>query len=207
MNTRTLQVPYISLWSEEHSRRVRVVRKGAGIGYADELPWDRDEHGVLWTRVPWRPGQGRPEFGRVHATRQRRAVTRLLCQVCGQPADRNADGVLWLVGEDPGYWAAGPAVYQTAHPPVCMRCAVRSARVCPHLRARYSLLRVRAYDLAGVRGALYRPGCPGPVVADAAGVAFDDPLIRWVKAGQLIVRLREFSVAGSRAVREMTESA
>jgi hypothetical protein len=29
---------------------------------------------------------------------------------------------------------------------------------------------------------------------DAAGVAFDDPRIGWVKAGQLIMRLREFSV-------------
>ncbi|MFJ5223649.1 hypothetical protein [Streptomyces sp. NPDC088400] len=55
-------------------------------------------------------------------------------------------------------------------------------------------LRVRAFGLAGVRGALYQPGYPSPVAVDATGVAFDDPRIHWVRAGQLIMRLHEFTI-------------
>lgn len=190
------RVPYITKWSAEQGSGMRVIRRRRGIGYADERPRDRDERGVLWTRVPSLPGQGRPEFGRVHARRQRRAMTRLLCQVCGGPAGRDDRGVLWLIGEDPGDLASWPDPLLTLHPPVCAPCAGRSVRICPHLRAGYAVLRVRAFDLAGVRGALYRPGNPDPVAVDAVGVAFDDPLIRWVKAGQLIMRLQDFTVTG-----------
>ena len=189
----TDRVPYITQWSGEQARSARVVQKVGGIGYADELPMDRDERGVLWTRTPWRQGRGRPEFGRVHPARQRQAVTRLLCQVCGGAADRTAGGVLWLLGEDPADPGSWPDPLLTLHPPVCASCAVRAVRACPHLRGqdKHAVLRVSAFELAGVRGALYLPSLPGPVVA---GVGFDDPRIAWVKAGQLIVRLREFTV-------------
>ncbi|MFD9812934.1 hypothetical protein [Streptomyces sp. NPDC059080] len=50
-------------------------------------------------------------------------------------------------------------------------------------------LRVRAFRPVGVRGALYRPGLPAPIPVGAVGVAYDDPAIRWVRAGQLIMRL------------------
>jgi hypothetical protein len=192
--TSVVTVPYITQWSAERTSRMRVTQDGRGIGYVDELPGDRDSHGVLWTRVASLPGRGRPEFGRVHARRQRRAMTRLLCQVCGQPADRGADGVLWLIGEDPHRPGTWPVPLLTTHPPVCAECAVGSVQACPHLRRQHVALRVRAFDLAGVRGALYRPGFPAPVAVTVAGVAFDDPRVSWVKAGQLIVRLRDFSV-------------
>ncbi|MFJ2111904.1 hypothetical protein ACIOEX_08320 [Streptomyces sp. NPDC087850] len=188
------QVPYIAKWSAEQPPDLRIVAKGQGIGYADERPYDRDTDGVLWTRVPSLPGKGRPEFGRVHALRQLRAMRELLCQVCGHPAHRSADGVLWLLGEDSGdadFWTTD---LTTAHPPLCMPCALTSLRACPHLRERYTALRVRAFAPAGVQGALYRPGHPSPVAVDAAGVAFGDPRIRWVCAGQLIMRLSEFTV-------------
>jgi hypothetical protein len=41
---------------------------------------------------------------------------------------------------------------------------------------------------------LYRPGHPAPVAASPVGMAFDHPLIGWVKAGQLIMRLQDYSV-------------
>jgi ferredoxin len=185
------RVPYITKWSGEKARPVRVVRTGAGIAYADELQWDRDERGVLWTRTAWRPGRGRPEFGQVHAARQRRAMTRLLCQVCGGPADRTSSGVLWLLGEDPAAPGSWPDPLLTVHPPVCAQCAARAVRACPHLRGHYAVLRVRASEAAGVRGPLYQPGWPRPVVA---GAGFGDPRNAWVKAGQFITRLHEFSV-------------
>lgn len=154
------RVPYITRWSAERAPQARVVQWRRGIGYADERPWDRDERGVLWTRVPSLPGQGRPEFGQVHARRQRRAMTKLLCQVCGQPVGRDAGGILWLTGESPADQAPRSDPLLTVHPPVCAGCAVRSVRACPHLRAGYALLRVPAFEPIGVRGALYRPGSP-----------------------------------------------
>jgi hypothetical protein len=119
-------------------------------------------------------------------------MARLLCQVCGEPAGREADGTLWLVGDNPAGQASWPDPLLTLHPPVCPGCAARSVRACPHLRAGYALLRVPAFEPVGVRGALYRPGCPGPVAV--VGVTFDNPLASWVKAGQLIMRLRDFTV-------------
>ncbi|WP_030746653.1 hypothetical protein [Streptomyces sp. NRRL F-5135] len=188
------EVPYIAKWSAEQAPRMRVVTKGRGIGYADERPYGRDTDGVLWTRAPSQPGKGRPEFGKVHALRQRRAMLELLCQVCGRPADRTADGVLWLVSEDLHAMAPPPLDLTTTHPPLCVPCALRSVRACPHLRSRYVALRARTFAPAGVQGALHRPGHPSPTAVKATGVAFGDPLIHWVRAGQLIMRLREFTV-------------
>ncbi|MFJ2212779.1 hypothetical protein ACIQVO_18020 [Streptomyces sp. NPDC101062] len=194
-------MPYITGWSAERAPVIRVVEKARGIGYADEQAYDRDSDGVLWTRIPSLPGRGRPEFGRVHALRQRRAMVRTLCQVCGGPADRNEDGVLWMLGEDPADRGSWPDDLVTTHPPLCAPCAVQSVRVCPRLREQCVALRVRSFAPMGVRGALYRPGYPFPVPVDAVGVAFDDPRIHWVRAGQLVMRLREFTVVGLEALR------
>jgi hypothetical protein len=124
----------------------------------------------------------------------------LLCQVCGGPADRNEDGVLWVVGEDQAERASWPDPLPTAHPPVCAECAVRSVGLCPHLRRHHVALRVRQFDVMGVRGALYRPARPNPVKVAAAGITLDDPRIRWIQAGQLIVSLREFTLTSLDAV-------
>lgn len=201
-------VPYITQWSAEKPRvrpRVIVRRDGRGIGYADERTYDRDEHGVLWNRTPSLPGQGRPEFGKVHNWRQIQAMERLLCQVCGKPADRDEQGVLWLLGEDPNAPETWPARLTTTHPPLCVPCATWSIRLCPHLRKQYTALRVRAFERWGVHGALYRPGPRGPQAVDVGAVAFDEPLIHWVRAGQLVMRLRDFTIvdlAGEEAEHE-----
>lgn len=197
-------VPYITRWSAERGPGIRVVAKNGGIGYADERPYDRDTNGILWTRVPSMPGKGRPEFGKVHALRQRRAMEALLCQVCARPADRTGGGVLWMLGESPvGPDGSGAEFDEliTAQPPLCPPCAVRSSHACPHLRRRCTILRARSFDLVGVRGVLYRPGQPAPVPRDAAGVGFDDPRIRWIRAGQCLMRLRGTSVVGLAALR------
>ena len=49
----------------------------------------------------------------------------LLCQFCRRPADRNEEGVLWLIDaepDDPVLWSGAPE--RTSHPPLCMPCAV-----------------------------------------------------------------------------------
>ncbi|WP_062209457.1 hypothetical protein [Streptomyces sp. NBRC 109706] len=198
-------VPYIAQWSEEHVEQPVVIGRAGGIAYADEVVQDRDGGGVLWSRFGMRPGRGRPEFGKVHGLRQRRTMRRLLCQVCGDPADENDDGVLWLLGEDPDDPDSWPEKLETSHPPLCLPCAATSVRLCPHLSKHYAALRVRDFHLAGVWGALYRAGFPLPVKSEAAGVSFDDPRVRWVRASQLIMRLDMYTVVDLEA--EVSRSA
>lgn len=185
-------VPYITQWSGERAPKSEMVIRQGRLAFANERPYDRDSDGVLWSRAPSQPGKGKPEFGKVHALRQRNAMERLLCQVCGKTADRNQDGILWLLGEIPD--SSGDSGILTAHPPVCLPCARASVSSCPHLRRACTALRVSCLERAGVRGALYRPSCSKPVAVDVGGVAFGDPLINWVRAGQLLMRLIDFSI-------------
>ncbi|MEV7683429.1 hypothetical protein AB0O64_33540 [Streptomyces sp. NPDC088341] len=188
-------VPYIACWSSEHRPRGVVIAKGDGIAYADEGPYERDDMGVLWKRIGISPGKGRPEFGKVHFLRQRHAMRKLLCQICGGPSDRTDDGTLWIVGEDADYPELSEPGYITTHPPLCVPCAVTSVGACPHLRERHVALRVKTFVVAGVHGALYRPGGgPFPVMYDAGGVAFESRRLGWVLAGQLLMELDEFTI-------------
>ncbi|MFD8969198.1 hypothetical protein ACFV0C_30130 [Streptomyces sp. NPDC059568] len=60
----------------------------------------------------------------VHFLRQRRAMRKLLCQVCGGQSDRTDDGTLWVVGEDADYPELHKPGYVTTHPPLCVPCAI-----------------------------------------------------------------------------------
>jgi len=126
--------------------------------------------------------------------RQRLALTGLRCQVCGQPADRNADGVLWLIDANPNDPSLRRGEERTTHPPVCRPCAHRSVRACPHLRTACVALRVRRVRLHGVSGLLYVPDhpAPAPLDADVSVFPFGDPRLPWVMASQLVVTLRDF---------------
>jgi hypothetical protein len=169
---------------------ITLRRDRRGIAYADERSFDRDAAGVLWTRVLTQPGRGRPEFGAVHALRQRIAMSGLRCQICGGPADVNAEGVLWLLDADAS--ELRPGAEWTAHPPVCVPCVRHSVRACPHVRAGWVTVRVRSYVPYGVRGVLYGPARSGPVAVEAVTVPFGSGLLPWVRAGQLVMRLRDF---------------
>jgi hypothetical protein len=181
-----VHVPYITTWSEERPLPATVIEHPSGIRYADETLADRDRNGVLWQRIPSRPGQGRPEFGKVHSLRQRRAMRRLLCGVCGGPADRSDGGVLWLIRDYRDDWPNWPEGMAATEPPVCLPCARISARVCPALRKGHVPFRVRRSIVSAVWGIRYQAGQG----IDDAIVAFDDPAIRWVRAAQLVRELR-----------------
>jgi hypothetical protein len=184
-------VPYVTSWTEEVEPAPMVMWvPGSGIGYADEILADRDRHGVLWCRAPSRPGRGRPEFGLVHPLRQRRAMRRLLCQVCAGPADRTEDGVLWLVREFREDWPGWPERMAVTEPPVCRPCAGLSLRVCPALRRGATVFRVRQYPVVGVRGERYAGGELAPRLLGEAMVSYDDRTVRWIRATNL---LRELS--------------
>lgn len=197
MATKVLQpqrgvlAPYITSWSAEHDVPAKVVeRSGQGIGYADELIGDRDAHGVLWHRAAVRHEVGRPEFGKVHPLRQRRARRRLLCQVCAGPADRTDAGVLWLLRDYRDDWPCWPEGMASVEPPVCVSCVAISLKLCPALRRGAVAVRVREFEVAGVRGVLYRKGVVGPVAVEAANLSYGDADIRWVVASALIRELR-----------------
>jgi hypothetical protein len=180
-------VPYVSAWSGEELLPGRVVRHpGGGITYADETSVDRDEHGVLWTRMASRIGAGRPLFTKLHPLRQRRAMRRLLCQVCARPADRTEDGLLWLVSREAISDLADLEGVITPQPPLCLHCANVSVTSCPRLRRGY--VAVRAHTrLCGVYGVRYQAGWSQLTLASDDDRVFDyrEPLVRWVQAVQL----------------------
>lgn len=154
---RRVVAPYVTAWSGEPDPPVALIeRLGGGIAYTDEVMADRDRHGVLWFRTPFRPLLGRPEFGRVHPSRQRRAMQRLLCQVCAGPANRTEDGVLWLLIDHREDWPLWPDGMGVTEPPVCVRCVRKSVQSCPALRERAAVVRVGTFPIVGVYGVLYR---------------------------------------------------
>jgi hypothetical protein len=187
-----LVVPFITRWGAEDDLPFHVVlQRGVGIAYADEVMADRDASGVLWHRTCSQPNHGRPHFGEVHSLRQRRAMRRLLCQVCGGPADQDNDGVLWLLPDHRADWKNWPEAMGNVEPPICRPCVGVSLRLCPRLRRDGgAAIRVRECPIVGVRGALYESRGTAPAMIDDATVAFDDPAIRWVRAVGLVRQLR-----------------
>lgn len=182
--------PYVTSWSEEEDPPfVLVERRAGGIGYEDEMLADRDRDGVLWFRTPVRPGQGRPVFGRVHPLRQRRAMRRLLCQVCAGPADCNEDGVLWLLKDHREDWPSWPDGMGVTEPPICVPCVRTSLRLCPALRTGAAVVRAGSFGIAGVYGTRYCRKGPALVAVGPGIVTFDEPAIQWVRAVGLVREL------------------
>ncbi|WP_157984777.1 hypothetical protein [Lentzea terrae] len=186
-----LIAPYITAWSAEQDLPCVLVEwPDRGIGYANELLSDRDRHGVLWQQTALRHRVGWPEFTRVRPLRQRRAMELLLCQVCGGPADRNDDGVLWLQRDHRDDWPQWPEGMASMEPPVCLTCVPVAMQMCPVLRRGAVLVHVREYQIAGVRGALYRRSVLAPSAIVAGNFTYDDPAVRRVLASALIRELR-----------------
>lgn len=189
-------VPYVALWSDEDLQPSQVVERlgGGGIDYADGSAADRDEYGVIWARTASRPGQGRPVFHQMHPLRQRRAMRRMLCQVCGEPAGWTPEGHLWLLvadwQDDLPDWPEGVV---NQYPPVCVDCARLSARLCPPLRRGF--VAVRAHSrIEGVIGVQFCSAGRYPHVTrsphdDGAPVHYTNPTAQWTLATQLTRQL------------------
>lgn len=186
--------PYVTQWSEEREPPCQVIeRPGRGIAYLDEMVSDRDSRGVLWFRTPSHSGHGEPLFAKVHPLRQRRAMLRLLCNVCAGPADQNEEGVLWLLRDFRDDWPGWPENMGVVEPPVCVPCVRVASRLCPALRKGAIAVRVRHAPVAGVRGLLYRSGgglTPVPEIT----LAYEDPRVRWVRAINLVRELRDCTI-------------
>lgn len=190
---RPIVAPYITAWSSEQDPPHQLIAvPGVGIAYADETATDRDRNGVLWYRTCSSPGQGRPDFARVHPHRQRRAMLRLLCQVCAGPADETDEGVLWLLRDYRDDWPDWPNRLAVTEPPVCLSCVGTSLQRCPALRKGAVTFRARRYPIAGVRGAFHIGR--NLAIEDAVTVALDDPEIRWVRAISLVRELNDCTI-------------
>jgi hypothetical protein len=185
-------VPYITTWSQEAGLPTQLIATPVGVAYADELCIDRDEHGVLWPRVPSRPGLGEPLYAVVHPLRLRRAMRRLLCQVCASPADHTDAGTLWILPEDGTFdWSEWPKRVLTTHAPVCVRCARISVKVCPAVKRGHQVVRAHS-TVIGISGEQYEPDFPFPrLVGENVLAKFGEPVIRWVKANYLVRELHD----------------
>ncbi|MEN3315640.1 MAG: hypothetical protein V7605_1874 [Acidimicrobiaceae bacterium] len=181
-------VPYVAMWTAEEVLSAPVIETPVGIGYADETAVDRDAQGLLWTRTTVRQGVGKPIYDQLHPLRQRRAMRRMLCQVCAGPADQDERGALWLIQDQRSQWAGWPEGAQNAHPPLCLRCARISVKACPWLASGYVAVRAHSH-VNGASGGLYRAGRPAPRLVDAVTVTYEDPRRRWTQADQLVREL------------------
>jgi hypothetical protein len=183
-----LVVPHIVTWSAEEELPLKVIQvPGRGIGFADEMPSDRDEFGVLWLRITSCPGVGRPRFAVMHSGRQRQAMYDLLCQVCGQPADCDDEGTAWLLPnyhyDRPGW----PNGFTFAEPPTCLSCTRLARQLCPSLRRDHIVVRAGTALLWGIKGMIYQPVGSGIVPVMDELVGFDHPAIGWT-LGELLIR-------------------
>jgi hypothetical protein len=104
-------------------------------------------------------------FADVHTVRQRRVMSRALCQVCAGP------GELWMTPAllwDAHLAEHGPrAPYPTSDPPVCRACARIAARYCPELGRGRLYLAPSGWAITAVRGQ----------VADRVGGGFGLPRV------------------------------
>ncbi|MFI5825269.1 hypothetical protein ACIA8I_40385 [Streptomyces rishiriensis] len=185
-----LPVPYVAAWSGENHRTPAVVRhpSGRGIGFAGEMPYDRDADGVLWVRQSIAPGSGRALFPKVHVLRQRRAVSRMLCQVCGADTlEQDPERQLFVLKHVGQPVAEGEL---TTAAPVCPPCALIAVKHCPHLREHVAAWVERPLAW-GVAGILYDPRTllmvPGK---DVVNVSYEDPALPWLLASRQVLSLQ-----------------
>ncbi|NKI42564.1 hypothetical protein [Streptomyces physcomitrii] len=127
----------------------------------------------------------------MHALRQRRAMKRLLCQVCGGVTEGRLPGGrrLFLVRAVEGH-PVGEGE-RTASPPLCPPCALDSLRHCPHLRRGHTAALVEEVRPWGVAGLVHHPRTlrriptPEPLTL----VPYGSPLLDWTLAARIMTTL------------------
>ncbi|MFH8336983.1 hypothetical protein [Streptomyces sp. AM6-12] len=191
-----MTMPYVLPRTGELGPPIPVTVSPHGVTYTDPVldTACRDLDGVLWEVREGTP-TGPPAYtAELHPARQREAMESLLCAGCRRAADRDEQGVLWLI---PRLGAPAGTCWEdvrSAIPPMCAACAELAPRACPVLRDGHITLRVREAELIGVRGTLYpRPDEPGAPDPDAL-VAYDSPDLAYVVARQAVRELRHVTV-------------
>jgi hypothetical protein len=126
-------VPWVARWTGERTAKQFTVGYSMLTGtpfirWPDDAEPFIDDHGVRWqpeavTR------QGTPMFGELNTHRQRMAMRRARCQVCGQPM--TGETASWLMAAN--QWQPGPIDGLTTNPPTCERCIPLALAVCPFM--------------------------------------------------------------------------
>lgn len=189
-------VPHITAWRDERLPQPPVIATQSGIIYAG-TPVDRGrgEDGLLWKLWDDIQGSGEPLWKDVHPGRQRRAMRELLCQVCGDPADRDERGVLWLLEDMRDEGQKWPNGYFTVHPPVCRPCAPIAAAQCPHLQKQGVVaVRVATPILDAVYGRRYLRSRLGLVAGEKDVFMTKTWAAKWVVAGQAAATLEDCTI-------------
>lgn len=199
-------VPWITRWTGE----IAPDRNNYGIdvngdprsgefrvGYQDGKN-NRDASGMLWQRE----GLGRhgiPEWAAVSTYRQRAAMRKCLCQVCGKSA--KGAPIFFLIPDDSGMEEVEDGVFITMQAPVCAPCIPLALKLCPALkRDGYRLLRAIDYEPWGIFGQVTYMAKDGGFRKVQTAVEFTGdygPQFRLshVMAQQLVVKLGKFVVA------------
>ncbi|MFF7452191.1 MULTISPECIES: hypothetical protein [unclassified Streptomyces] len=160
-----VRVPYIAPWTGEIRVQPKLERRplqrGGGISYVDEHRLHDRQAGVLWLRMGAVRGVGTPILAGVNSHRQRQAMDRQLCQVCGSTTyDSTDERHLFLMAEREGSPIAEGE--QTASPPIHEVCAAEALRDCPHLRKGAVAAWVKRPLPWGVAGMLHDPATLAP---------------------------------------------
>lgn len=190
-----VRVPYITAYDEERLpyrltfARDREATDGWRLCYADAIAQDW-MFGVLWSRQGLHR-RGRPLWKLVNTIRQRNAMLRLLCQVCGGSAAGLDGRVSWVLAADPSGTATGAAY--TNSPPTCRSCVPEALATCPRLRHGASVFTVGHVELYGVIANVMRPSPERPAMVEGNAVI---PLeafhrLEYALAVQLLVTLRD----------------
>lgn len=210
-------IPYITLRSGEHDQSGQSLvlspyRAGVRIAYSDEVPEDRDDHGLLYARTSqrldaagWPTGQ--PEREDVHPARQRECMGEFVCHVCRRDVGEfaNALGILFVDVIRPReratpHWPEG---HVTCRPPVCPAHAGSAFGLGPHIApADIVAMRVRSPRWHGLLGTPFQPGPGGAVPRPAPTpggrgemvITFDDPQRRLFLGSLLAISLHDVAV-------------
>lgn len=157
----------------------------------------RDEQGVLWQRE----GLGRtgaPDWGAVSSYRQRSAMHKRKCQVCGT---KIPDGPInWLMPIN-GIEYVNPETALTMQPPTCDGCIEFALDLCPHLKSQgYQRVKVLDYSIWGIYGIVVVMLSGGGITKLQSAIPYDisnygDSFsLGQVVAQQQVVQLNKFII-------------
>lgn len=107
-----ITVPWNAAWSSEDRYEIRPCRYAGGAL-------------AVWS--PHSPGVGRPIFAKPHMVRQRMAIAKMLCTVCGHGTPKDDRWWFALGGYQEGW-------FMTTEAPVHRACADLALKLCPHLQ-------------------------------------------------------------------------
>lgn len=193
-------VPWITRWTGEVSHEPYGYNQQPGrrltVGYPDGKE-NREGNGLLWMREGLGRG-GRPMWADVNTYRQRAAMARCKCQVCGSTI--NARPVLWLMPTVETMMIEEDGTLKTTTAPTCEACIPLALELCPALpKMGWTICKVLEYEVWGALAELVIPNGDGSIRRiPPTDVGYDNPaLLPHAVARQQIVKFTKFAMGDS----------